>query len=111
MNKTKFELEGNDCALILKSDMSMELVLPNFDDESKVDFDKNQNIFIAMAISASMSDEKFKEYIKTKLDTIFETADALRETEEADTIDAEIIEETDIEPVSPCPACPGCNNG
>lgn len=96
------ELDKGDCALIIKQDMTMELIIPDFDDNETVDWDKNQNVFVGMAISSSMSDEKFREYIKEKIDAIFKTADSLKKD---DTPEAE------FEPVSesPCGTCPGCS--
>ncbi len=79
MDKTTFDLEAEDCAIIFKKDMSSELVLPNITDDETVDFGKNQNVFVAMAISASLNDPKFREIISKKLDEMFVQAEASSE--------------------------------
>ena len=87
MDDTTFDLKADSAAIIFHSDMSTELILPKMDDEETVDFDTNQNIFISMAIVSLLDDEGFRKYVGTKLETMLETADALRE----DTDDAVII--------------------
>ena len=86
MDDTTFDLKADSAAFIFHSDMSTELILPKMDDEETVDFDTNQNIFISMAIASLLDDEGFRKYVGTKLETMLETADALRE----DTDDAVI---------------------
>ena len=68
MDKTSFDLDANDCAIIFKEDMTTELILPKISDDETVEFETNQNIFVAMAISASMNDDAFRELVSQKLD-------------------------------------------
>lgn len=68
MEKTNFELDGKDCALVLKSNMEIEIVLPKFTDDEVVDFDENQNVFVAMAIASLFNDDDFKEMVGERID-------------------------------------------
>ncbi len=79
MDKTTFDLEAEDCAIIFKKDMSSELVLPAISDDETVDFEENQNVFVAMAISASLNDPKFREIVGAKLDEMFAEVEASTE--------------------------------
>ncbi len=71
MEKTNFNLEADEAAIVFHKDMSTELILPKITDDETVDFEEYQNIFIAMAISASMSDPKFRELVGEKLNEMF----------------------------------------
>ena len=71
MDKNTFELGDNDAAIIFKHDMTTEIILPSMGDDDTVDFEKNQNMFVAIAISGSMSDENFRKIISDKLDVMF----------------------------------------
>lgn len=79
MDKTNFDLEATSAAILFHQDMSTELILPKMGDEEQVDFEANQNLFIAMAIVSLLDDAGFREYVGTKLNTMFETAEALNE--------------------------------
>jgi hypothetical protein len=68
MEKTTFDLEANEAALIFKEDLSIEIVLPSVGDDEKVDVDKNQNIFVAIAIAASADNPMFRHVISNKMD-------------------------------------------
>lgn len=68
MDKTTFDLEANDAALIFKEDMSIEIVLPKIDDDEKIDVEKNQNMFVAIAIAASADNPMFRHVISNKMD-------------------------------------------
>lgn len=82
MEKTSFDLEANAAAIVFHSDMGTELILPKMDDEETVDFESNQNIFVAMAVVSLLDDDGFRKYVQTKLETMFETSEALREDNE-----------------------------
>jgi hypothetical protein len=73
MDKQTFELGDNDCAIVIKQDMSVEMVLPKMADEDRIDGREHQNVYITMAITASMADKPFKEVINAKLDEMFKT--------------------------------------
>ncbi len=73
--KKNFELDDGDAAVIIKADMTTELVVPKMDDEDEINFGENQNIFITLAIGACMGDDDFREIIQAKLNTMFETMD------------------------------------
>lgn len=75
MDKKKFELEDGDAAVIIKADMTTELVIPKMDDDDEINFGENQNIFITLAIGACMADDDFREIIQAKLNTMFETVE------------------------------------
>jgi hypothetical protein len=79
MESTNFDLEATSAAIIFNKDMSTELVLPKMSDEEVVDFEENQNLFIAMAIASLLDDAGFRNYVSMKLETMFETMDAIRE--------------------------------
>jgi hypothetical protein len=88
MDKTTFDLEATDAAMIFHSDMGTELILPKMDDEETVEFDTHQNIFVAMAIVSLLDDDEFRTFVQNKLEVMLETADALKEGDE-DTVDVE----------------------
>jgi len=71
MDKETFELGLNDAAIIIKQDMSTEIVIPKMEDEDSITFEENQNVFVALAISAAMSDDNFRAVISAKLDEMF----------------------------------------
>jgi len=76
MDKNTFELEDNDAAIIIKADMSTEVVLPKMGDDENISFEEHQNVFITLAISGSMGDADFRKIIQNKLDEMFtKTAD------------------------------------
>ena len=75
MDKETFELGLNDAAIIIKQDMSTEIVIPKMEDEDSITFEENQNVFVTLAISAAMSDKNFRELISAKLDEMFTEAD------------------------------------
>ena len=81
MEKTNFDLDATSAAILFHKDLSTELILPKLDDEEVVDFEENQNLFIAMAVASLMDDDGFRNYVAMKLNTMMETADALREDE------------------------------
>lgn len=68
MKKTTFELDVKDCALILKSDMEVEIVLPKFSDEEVIDYENNQNVFVSMAIASLFDDEGFRNMVGERID-------------------------------------------
>ena len=68
MEKSNFELAADEAALIFKKDMSIEIVIPNMKDEETVDFEENQNMFVAMAIAASSDSPLFRQVIGEKLE-------------------------------------------
>ena len=77
MKETTFDLKAEDAAIIFKQDGGVELILPKIDDEETVDYENNQNIFIAMAVASAMDDVKFREFIVNKVELMFEAADAM----------------------------------
>ena len=79
MDKTTFDLDAEDCAIIFKKDMSSELVLPEIKEDETVDFNENQNVFVAMAISASLNDPAFREIVGKRLDEMFAQVEASTE--------------------------------
>jgi len=93
MDKETFELGANDAAIIIKQDMSTEIVIPKMEDEDNITFEENQNVFITLAISAAMSDDDFRALISAKLDEMFTKTD----------------EDASCDPNDPgCPGCQGC---
>ena len=97
MDKNTFELGDNDAAIIFKQDMSTEIMLPNMGDDETIDFEKHQNIFVAIAISGSMGDDDFRKVIGAKLDTMFNKADEMKAADE------------DTSSVCPSSGCAGCD--
>ena len=94
MNK-KFELEDADAAIIIKPDMTTELVIPKMDDDAEIKFDENQNIFITLAIGACMGDDDFRKLIQVKLDSMFENIEPVAADDSCD-------------PDEEGPGCGGC---
>jgi len=93
MDKETFELDANDAAIIIKQDMSTEIVIPKMDDADSINFEENQNIFITLAISGAMGDDDFRAIISAKLDEMF----------------AQVDETASCDPNEPgCPGCQGC---
>jgi len=74
MNDRTFELEGKDCAIIIKENMSTEVIIPKLAEDQNVTWEDNQNMFITIAISASMGQADFREVITKKLDEIMAQA-------------------------------------
>ena len=79
MEKTNFELEAEDCVIVFKKDMTTELILPEIADDESIDFKVNQNVFVAMAISASMNDAGFRKIVGEKLDEMFKMVESSNE--------------------------------
>jgi hypothetical protein len=104
MPESTFKLDDRDAAIIIKHDMSTEVIIPKLDDAEHVTFEDNQNIFITLAISGAMSDDNFREVISAKLDEMFTKAeedgvggfDAPDDTPDCDTDDPS------------CGGCQGC---
>lgn len=95
MDKETIKIGMNDAAIIIKQDMSTEIIIPKMDDEDSINFEENQNIFITLAISAAMGDEDFRAIISAKLGTMFETL--------------EPVEPDDCDTDGPsCGGCQGC---
>jgi hypothetical protein len=70
MESTTFDLGPNEAALIFKQDMSIEMVLPKLEDDEEVNFDDNQNIFVAMAIGSLTDNPNFRQLVGGKLNEI-----------------------------------------
>ena len=70
MNDTTLDIPKDSAVLILNNDMSTRIALPAMKDGDTVDFDKNKNVFVAIAIAALLEDDEFKKLIETKLDTM-----------------------------------------
>ena len=68
MEKTTFDLDAHEAALIFKKDFSIELVIPKMDDNEEVDFNENQNIFVAMAMAALADHPLQRQLVGAKLD-------------------------------------------
>ena len=97
MDKNTFELGDNDAAIIFKQDMSTEIMLPNMGDDETIDFDKHQNIFVAIAISGAMGDDDFRKVIGAKLDAMFTK------------VEEEKVDEDGCDTDTPgCGGCKGC---
>jgi len=97
MSDNTFTLKDDGAAILFNKDMTTELVLPKMSDDETVDFSDNQNIFIAMAISAAMHDPEFRELIGKKLDVMFAKIEA----------SDEVVPSCD----SPEGGCGGCSCG
>ena len=69
-----FELENEDCALVIKKDMTTELVIPKFGDNADITWQENQNMFVAIAIAASMDNPEFMAIVSKRLDEIMAQA-------------------------------------
>ena len=67
MEKTTFDLDKKEAALIFHQDLSVELVLPKMDDSEEVHFDENQNIFVAMAIASLTDHPAMRQLVGAKL--------------------------------------------
>jgi hypothetical protein len=72
MSEQTITLGEKDCAMIFKQDMSSELIIPKFADEEPITWEENQNMFLAIAISAAMSDADFRAVISKKIGEIME---------------------------------------
>lgn len=96
MDKTNFDLPADAAAIIFHQDMGTELIIPKMDDEETVTLDDHQNIFVAMAVASLLDDEGFRKYVAGKLETMLETAGALREGEDEEA------------PCCPSTGCAGC---
>jgi hypothetical protein len=79
MDNKDFKLDADDAALIFKKDLSTEMYLPNFDSEEVVDFDENQNVYVAIAISLALNDEDFRSIIGNKINTILQASEVSSE--------------------------------
>jgi hypothetical protein len=66
--KQTFSMGSKDCAIIIKEDMSSEMIIPKFADDEHVGWEEHQNLFITVAISSSMGEPDFREVITKKLD-------------------------------------------
>ena len=75
MANDKFKLEDDDVAIIIKKDMTFELVLPNIDENKGLSPNDQQNIFVGVTIVSSLNDEDFRTMIATKMDRIFPPTD------------------------------------
>lgn len=75
MPESTFNLDDKDAAIIIKHDMTTEVIIPKLEDSEHVAFEDNQNIFITLAISGAMGDDNFKELISAKLDEMFKKAE------------------------------------
>jgi hypothetical protein len=75
INNDNYELAEEDAALVIKPDMTTELVIPKMDDDAAIKFEENQNVFICLAIGACMSDPDFRKIIQAKLSCMFETVE------------------------------------
>jgi len=69
-----FKLENEDCALIIKKDMTTEVVIPKFRDNEDITWEENQNMFVVIAIAASMDNPEFTAIVTKKLDEIMSQA-------------------------------------
>ncbi len=99
MDKETIEIGMNDAAIIIKQDMSTEIIIPKMEDEDNITFEENQNVFITLAISAAMSDDNFRALISAKLDEMF------TKVEEDGSCDTDSPDSPD----SPdCGGCQGC---
>jgi len=98
--KKNFELDDGDAAVIIKADMTTELVIPKMDDDDEINFSENQNIFITLAIGACMGDQDFRKIIQVKLDTMFEKV-------EPESTEPEDVPECDTDGPD-CGGCQGC---
>ena len=67
MEKSDFQLGDMDAAIIFKQDMTTELILPNMSSEDVIDQKENPNLFLVLAISASLQDEEFSKLIYENL--------------------------------------------
>lgn len=82
MDDNKFDLSKTSAAIIFNQDMSVELMLPKMSDDETIDFDTNQNIFVAMAITSLVDDPDFRRFVGGKMQKMLETADGMRKADE-----------------------------
>ena len=106
MESTEFNLDATSAALIFNQDMSTELVLPKIEDTETVDFEENQNLFIAMAIASLLDDQGFRNYVAAKLETMFETMDDIKSSAEGGCSGCACTEDS-----KPCCEDPGDGSG
>jgi len=72
---TTFTLEDDACAIIIKKDMSTEMMLPNMSDDAVIEFEDHINIYVTMAIATGLSDGRLKGSITEIMDSMFKKMD------------------------------------
>ena len=75
MESRTYELESTSASIIFNQDMTTELMLPKVSDDEVVDFEENQNIFVAIAIASLMDDPQFRTMVGERMNHILSQAD------------------------------------
>jgi len=108
MPESTFKLDDRDAAIVIKHDMTTEVIIPKLDDAEHVTFEDNQNIFITLAISGAMSDQNFRDVISAKLDEMFTKAEEDGVGGSGGESESEDESESECDADQEDPGCGGC---
>jgi len=95
-NEEIFELDPEDAAIIMKKDLSFEIILPKMEDDTIIDSDEHKNILAMMALGSLFKEPEFTKQINERIATMLAAMEAMEDED------------------SPCGGCPGggdCNCG
>ena len=82
---TTFTLEDDACAIIIKKDMSTEMMLPNMKDDETIEFEDHVNIYVTMAITTGLNDGRLRDPITAIMDEMFKKMDDIAEEDNVPT--------------------------
>jgi hypothetical protein len=76
---TSFKLEDNDCAIILKDNNEVEIILPKYEDDEE---EVSENMLLAVGVVALIPTPEFQKLLSKYMTEVLDKVDEKKEKEE-----------------------------
>jgi hypothetical protein len=78
---TSFKLGENDCAIILKDNNEVEIILPKYEDDEE---EVSENMLLAVGVVALIPTPEFQKLLSKRITEVLDKVDKKKEKEETE---------------------------